>query len=93
MDHGRIGRVGRNRGAGSCKAGHGVAVWAIGHGRAGQRLASGTEQRHTEPGKAGKDPGRVTKDRSVLGKIGQNLTGPGMVSRTGQGWCRWEGQC
>ena len=91
VDHGRTGSVGRNW-ACSCKADHVRAEQC----RAGQRQAEPGRNRaasvSTRRGREG--PGRATKGRPVLKRAGQNVTGSGIVRRTGQGWREGSiGQC
>ena len=77
MDRGRIGSVWRDR-AGSCKAGHGRAVWE----RVGQDSArqSGTEQRETEP------PGRTGQGHEVSVCAGQDWAKPNRACHSQQNW-------
>ena len=66
---------------------------SVGRGRAGQRQTGCNRATPDRSGKVGKGRtghGRATKGLLVPGTADQDLTGPGMVSRTGQ---LREGQC
>ena len=67
------------------KPGSVVQYWAV------QRQAEWNRAAPDRTRQCRKRPGRATNDRSVLGRARQNLTGPGMASRSGRG--RREGQC